>query len=84
MSKVEILQNNQVNTRAEELKKIHRTIESADEKVAHSLFFIFNIPRVFLAFARIGILYFIGYKTFSGEFTIVDLYNVIINTGKIN
>lgn len=72
MSKIEILQNNQMNTRAKELYKIHEEIEEADGKVAHSLFFIFNVPRVFLAFARIGILYFIGYKTFTGEFTITD------------
>lgn len=72
MSKIEILQNNQMDTRAKELYKIHEDIESADEKVAYSLFFIFNIPRVFLALARIWILYFIGYKTFSWEFTLVD------------
>lgn len=72
MSKIEILQNNQMNTRARELYKIHEDIEEADEKVAHSLFFIFNVPRIFLAFARIGILYSIGYKTFTGEFTITD------------
>jgi hypothetical protein len=52
MSKIEILQNNQIDTRAKELYAIHEEIESADTKVAHSLFFIFNIPRVFLAFAR--------------------------------
>lgn len=72
MSKIEILQNNQMNTRAKELYKIHEEIEEADEKVAHSLFFIFNVPRIFLAFARIGILYSIGYKTFTSEFTITD------------
>jgi hypothetical protein len=49
MSKIEILQNNQMDTRAKELYKIHEEIEEADTKVAYSLFFIFNIPRVFLA-----------------------------------
>ena len=68
MSKSEILQNNQENTRASELMKIHKEIEYADGKVAHSLFFIFNIPRLFLGFARIGILYFIGYNVFLGGF----------------
>ncbi|MFZ2256272.1 MAG: hypothetical protein WAW59_00025 [Patescibacteria group bacterium] len=53
MSKIEILQNNQMDIRAKELYNIHEEIEEADGKVAHSLFFIFNIPRVFLAFARI-------------------------------
>lgn len=72
MSKIEILQNNQMDIRAKELYNIHEEIEEADGKVAHSLFFIFNIPRVFLAFARIWILYFVGYKTFTGEFTLVD------------
>lgn len=72
MSKSEILQNNQENTRASELMKIHKEIEYADGKVAHSLFFIFNIPRLFLGFARIGILYFIGYNVFLGVFTLTD------------
>jgi hypothetical protein len=64
MSKVEILQNNQADMRARELYTIHEEIESADTKVAHSVFFIFNIPRLSLAIARIGILYFIGYSVF--------------------
>lgn len=72
MSKMEILQNNQSYLRTSELTAIHREIENADDKVARSLFFIFNIPRAFLALARIGILYSIGYQVFSGIFTITD------------
>ena len=72
MSKTEILQNNQIDTRVNELKSIYREIEDADDKVSQSLFFIFNIPRLFLAVARIGILYFIGYGVFSGNFSITD------------
>ena len=72
MSKVEILQNNQMNIRLHELRNIHNEIEEADTKVAHSLFFIFNLPRFSLALARIGILYFIGYSVFRGDLNIVD------------
>lgn len=72
MSKIEILQNNQIDIRANELKKIHTEIADADTGVAHSLFLLFNLPRVLLAIARIGILFFIGYGVFSGNFTIVD------------
>lgn len=40
--------------------------------MAHSLFFIFNIPRFSLALARIGILYFIGYAVFGGVLSLTD------------
>jgi ABC-type multidrug transport system fused ATPase/permease subunit len=72
MSKAEILQNSQVDTRVQELKDIHEDIEMADTKVAFSLFFLFNLPRVFLAIARIGILYFIWYRVFTWDFSITD------------
>ncbi len=69
---MEILQNNQWDIRAKELTKIHKDIENADDKVAHTMFFIFNIPRGFVALARIGILYFIWYNVFSWLFTLTD------------
>ena len=53
MSKMEILQNNQIDIRSKELTAIHKQIENADDHVARSLFFIFNIPRIFVAIARI-------------------------------
>lgn len=59
MSKMEILQNNQIDARANELTYIHKEIENADDKVARSLFFIFNVPRGFTSLVRIGVLYFI-------------------------
>ncbi len=72
MSKTEILQNNQTDTRIKELDTIYKEIASADDKVSYSMFFIFNVPRLFLGIARIGILYFIGYGVFSGNFSITD------------
>lgn|GEM_PF-1864789 len=72
MSKMEILQNNHSDIRAQELRSIHDAIEDADTKVAHSVFFIFNIPRFTLALARIGVLYFIGYNVFSGGLSLTD------------
>ncbi|MBP9779011.1 ABC transporter ATP-binding protein [Candidatus Gracilibacteria bacterium] len=72
MSKMEILQNRQSDIRAKELTKIHKEIEDADDNVSHSMFFIFNIPRLSVAIARIGILYFIGYQVFEGTFTLTD------------
>lgn len=53
MSKMEILQNRQSDIRAKELTKIHKEIEDADDNVSHSMFFIFNIPRLSVAIARI-------------------------------
>jgi ABC-type multidrug transport system fused ATPase/permease subunit len=69
---MEILQNRQWDIRAGELTKIHKDIEDADDKVAHTMFFIFNVPRLFVAISRIGILYFIGYNVFYDLFTITD------------
>jgi ABC-type multidrug transport system fused ATPase/permease subunit len=64
MSKMDILQNNQIDERAGELTQIHFEIAQADDKVARSIFFIFNVPRIFIAIARIGILILIGYQVF--------------------
>lgn len=72
MSKMEILQNRQSDIRAKELTKIHKEIENADDNVSHSMFFIFNIPRLSVAIARIWILYFIGYQVFEWTFTLTD------------
>ncbi len=72
MSKMEILQNRQSDIRAKELTKIHKEIEDADDNVSHSMFFIFNIPRLSVAIARIWILYFIGYQVFEWTFTLTD------------
>lgn len=72
MSKNEIIQNNQTETRSKELRAIHESIEVADTRVAYSLFFIFNIPRLSLALARIGVLYFIGYAVFTGKLSLTD------------
>jgi hypothetical protein len=65
MSKNEILQN---NTAEKELRTIEDSVDiiaTANGKLNRSLFFIFNLVRLFAFGLRLVVLFFMGHSVFS-------------------
>ncbi len=72
MSKNEILQNNTLKNEISSVIESVDYVSDANNKINRSLFFIFNLVRIFAVAMRILILVVVWYGVFEKSFTIID------------
>jgi ABC-type multidrug transport system fused ATPase/permease subunit len=77
MSKNEILQNNQIWKELREVEKSVGIIDAVNFKLNRSMYFIFNLVRLFAFGIRIAVLVFIGYGVFHGTFTLTEFATIM-------